>query len=109
MQSLLLGIAQSVVDWPPHHPHSVVGKGGHCEAGGQCQGVVCGHKDLTDALVPVIVGGLTPQLHHSVRSEGHCCHEDVSPSEEAQEKLQGLVFLLLGRDAEDNPRVGQQG
>lgn len=108
MQSLLLGIAQAVVDWPPHHPHPVVGEGGHCEAGGQRQGVVRGDKNLADAFVPVVVGGLAPQLHHGIGGEGYCCHKDVRASKEAQQQLQRLVFLLFGCDAEDNLRVGQQ-
>jgi len=83
VQSLLLGVAQPVVDWPSHHPHAVVGKGGHCEAGGQRQGVVCGDKDLADAFIPVVVRGLTPQLHHGIGGEGYGGHEDVGPSKEA--------------------------
>lgn len=105
-----LGAAASpVVHRPAHHPHAVVRERGDREAGDQRERVEGGDKHFAEALVPLIVGVLAPQRDDAVHGDGDGHVEDVRAGQRADEELQRLPLLLLGADAEDAPRVGQDG
>jgi len=84
----------------------VVGDGGDGEAGGQREGVERRHEDLTEALVPLVVRALPPQLHNCVRGDGHRHVEHVGGCQRAKQELQWLPLLLLGTHTEDAPGIG---
>lgn len=82
---------------------------GDREAGDQRERVEGGDKDFAESLVPLIVRVLAAQRDDAVHGDGDGHVEDVRAGQRADEELQRLPLLLLGADAEDAPRVGQDG
>lgn len=98
-----------VVHRPAYHPHAVIRERRDGEAGDQRESVEGGDKHLAQTLVPLVVGVLAAQRYDTVHGDGDGHVEDVRARQRADEELQRFPLFLLGTDAEDAPRVGQDG